>query len=85
MPLTQEQIADVLGLSAPHVNRMLRRLREEGLIDVEESHIRLLDRAALAALADFDEAYLAPRTSRQDAAFPAPETARFAMEIGIGQ
>jgi len=50
---------------------MLRRLREDGLIDVEESQFRLLDRGALAALADFDEAYLAPRTARQDDAFPA--------------
>ena len=44
-----------------------------------------IDRAALAALADFDEAYLAPKNSRQDGAFAAPETARFATEIGIGQ
>ncbi len=58
MPLTQEQIADVVGLSAPHVNRMLRRLRSEGLIDVDGMQIKLLDRDALAALADFDDSYL---------------------------
>lgn len=35
VPLTQEQIADVLGLTAVHVNRTMRQLREEGLIVVE--------------------------------------------------
>ncbi|MCC6608751.1 MAG: Crp/Fnr family transcriptional regulator [Burkholderiales bacterium] len=64
MPLTQEQIADVLGLSAPHVNRMLRRLREEGLIEVVDSSVRLLNRAALADLADFDGDYLAVAAAR---------------------
>jgi CRP-like cAMP-binding protein len=58
MPLTQEQIADVLGLTAQHVNRMLRRMREEKLIVIENSQFRLLDREALAALTDFDESYL---------------------------
>jgi CRP-like cAMP-binding protein len=61
MPLTQEQIADVVGLSAPHVNRMLRRLREEGLIDMDGMQIKLRDREALAALADFDDSYLIRR------------------------
>ncbi|HMA87373.1 MAG TPA: Crp/Fnr family transcriptional regulator [Burkholderiales bacterium] len=83
MPLTQEQIADVLGLSAPHVNRMLRRLREDGLIDVEESRIRLIDRGALAALADFDDAYLAPRGARQADAFGAPDLPQVVSEIGV--
>jgi hypothetical protein len=31
LPLTQEWMADVLGLSGPHINRMIRCLREEGL------------------------------------------------------
>ncbi|HTJ03661.1 MAG TPA: Crp/Fnr family transcriptional regulator [Methylovirgula sp.] len=60
MPLTQEKIADVVGLSVPHVNRMLKRLREERLIDMAGSELRILDKEALATLADFDESYLAP-------------------------
>lgn len=63
MPLSQEQIADILGLSPPHVSRMLRRLREEGLIEVADSELRLVDGAGLAALADFDESYLSARTA----------------------
>lgn len=70
MPLTQEQIADVLGLSAPHVNRMLRRLREEGLIDLADSAFRLVDRTGLVELADFDESYLATAISPPPGAPP---------------
>lgn len=58
LPVTQTKLADVLGLSIPHINRMLRRLREGGLIELAGSTVRIADRAALAALADFDEAYL---------------------------
>jgi CRP-like cAMP-binding protein len=32
MPLSQEGIGDVIGLSGPHVNRMLAELKREGLI-----------------------------------------------------
>jgi CRP-like cAMP-binding protein len=58
LPLTQAKLADVLGLSIPHVNRMLRRLREDGLIEMAGPRVRITDRPALAALADFDDAYL---------------------------
>jgi CRP-like cAMP-binding protein len=60
-PLTQAKIADVVGLSVPHISRMLRRLREEGFIEITGSRIRILDREELAALADFDESYLSRR------------------------
>jgi CRP-like cAMP-binding protein len=83
MPLTQEQMADLVGLSAPHVNRMLRRLREDGLIDVEESQFRLIDRDRLAALADFDDAYLAQRNAGREGAFGGADLLRVAGEIGI--
>lgn len=57
LPLTQAKLADVLGLSIPHVNRMLRRLREDGLIEMAGPRVRIIDRPALAALADFNDAY----------------------------
>ena len=58
MPLTQELIADALGLSLQHVNRTLRQLREEGFLSIEGQRIVIRDVEALAALADFDRAYL---------------------------
>jgi CRP-like cAMP-binding protein len=76
MPLTQEKIADVVGLSVPHVNRMLKRLREEGLIDMAGSSVRLLDKEALGTLADFDDSYLAPHPLLASAGNPLGSAAR---------
>ena len=61
LPLTQELMADLLGLSTPHVNRMIRALREEGLATLDEQRLVVHDLASLAALAGFDERYLARR------------------------
>jgi CRP-like cAMP-binding protein len=61
LPLTQELIADVLGLSSPHVNRMIRCLREEGLVTIEDQHVVIHDLASLSSLAGFEGSYLTPR------------------------
>jgi CRP-like cAMP-binding protein len=58
MLLSQESIGDVVGLSAPHVNRMLRELRSEGLIAVNGREVRILDMAALQILGEFRSSYL---------------------------
>ena len=57
-PLTQYHLADALGLSAVHVNRVLRQLRERGLVTFREGRVSLEDRAGLIDLAGFDPAYL---------------------------
>lgn len=53
LPLTQEEIGDATGLTAVHVNRMLRRLADDGIIARKGSELRLLDEARLAAEANF--------------------------------
>lgn len=58
MPLTQELIGDVLGLSVPHVNRTLRRLREDNLVTVDGQSVVITDIEGLAAIADFEQGYL---------------------------
>jgi CRP-like cAMP-binding protein len=55
---TQDQVADAVGLTVVHVNRMLRRLRDQGLIDLASREMIVSDCAALKAKADFKEAYL---------------------------
>src|SRR5690606_16707064 len=57
-PLTQYDIADALGLTAIHVNRMLRELRERGFIEFRQKTIRFLDKPGLTRLAGFDPGYL---------------------------
>lgn len=57
-PLTQYHLADALGLSAVHVNRVLRKLREDGLVTFRDGHVTFDNYERLVALADFDPAYL---------------------------
>lgn len=61
LPMTQELMADVLGLSEPHVNRMIRCLREEGLATIEDQHVVIHDLASMSSLAGFEEGYLTQR------------------------
>jgi CRP-like cAMP-binding protein len=58
VPLTQEHIADALGLTTVHVNRTLRALREDGLIAMDGRSITILDFEALSLLSDFENSYL---------------------------
>jgi len=55
--LTQEEIGDATGLTAVHVNRMLRQLEEEGLIAREGGRVTLLDERALARAANYVNRY----------------------------
>lgn len=57
-PLTQYHLADALGLSAVHVNRVLRQLREGGLVAFQDGQVTFHDYSRLVALAEFDPAYL---------------------------
>jgi CRP-like cAMP-binding protein len=60
LPLTQELIADALGLSIPYVNQVLRQLRDDGLVRIKDKVIVINDVEALSALVDFERNYLKP-------------------------
>jgi len=53
LPLTLDQIADVLGLHAVHVSRTFGRLERQGLIHRDHKRIDLLDLAELRKQAGF--------------------------------
>ena len=53
LPLTQEEIGDATGLTAVHVNRMMRGLVEDGTIERNGGQIRLLNESRLASEANF--------------------------------
>ena len=57
-PLSQYQLADALGLTAIHINRVLREFRRTGLMTFRKGKVVFLDRPGLLALAGFDIAYL---------------------------
>jgi CRP-like cAMP-binding protein len=60
LPFSQEVMADVLGLSVPHLNRMMQRLRAEKLIANREHMVEFVDASAMQALAHFQPQALAP-------------------------
>ena len=51
LPMTQEQIGDHLGLTMVHVNRTIRRLREEGALTVAHGRAQIDNLYALASYA----------------------------------
>ena len=51
--LTQEEIGDATGLTAVHVNRMIRQLEEDGLISREAGMLTLVEEARLARAANY--------------------------------
>ena len=53
LPFSQEVIADVLGLSVPHLNRMMQQLRSEKLIANSERVVEFIDAGAMQSLAHY--------------------------------
>jgi CRP-like cAMP-binding protein len=58
LPLTQEEIADALGLTPVHVNRVLQRMRAEDLITLKRGALEILDYRRLEKAAGFNANYL---------------------------
>lgn len=58
LPLTQEQLADVCGISTVHINRTLQELRAEGVLEFRSRELRVLDFERLARIGMFDPTYL---------------------------
>jgi CRP-like cAMP-binding protein len=54
LPLTQEEIGDLTGLTAVHVNRTMRVLSEQGLIGRAGNVLRILDPDRLARVANYN-------------------------------
>jgi len=58
LPMTQEQLADAVGLTSVHVNRVLRQLEEDGLISRKKRAIVIEDWHRMRDVGDFNERYL---------------------------
>ncbi|MGZ8297980.1 MAG: Crp/Fnr family transcriptional regulator, partial [Allosphingosinicella sp.] len=58
LPMTQEQLADAVGLTSVHVNRVLKQLGEDGLIRRERRSIVIEDWNRMRQAGDFNERYL---------------------------
>lgn len=58
LPLTQTDIGEICSLTAIHVNRMLRELRDSGLCTFRNARVDIHDLPALARLGAFEPDYL---------------------------
>ena len=59
LPMSQEQLGDTTGLTAVHVNRTIKRLEGDGLIDrADPRSIHIGDWRKLAQVGDFNSNYL---------------------------
>ncbi|HEX8482459.1 MAG TPA: Crp/Fnr family transcriptional regulator [Allosphingosinicella sp.] len=58
LPLTQADLADVTGLTSVHVNRMLKKLRDENLLTFRGGEVTIGDWERLQRLAEFEPTYL---------------------------
>ena len=57
-PITQETLGDATGLSTVHVNRVIQRLRSEGLITLGHGQVLIRDLAQLQEAGGFRPDYL---------------------------
>jgi CRP-like cAMP-binding protein len=58
LPMTQEQIADAVGLTPVHVNRVLKELGRQGLISRQKRAVEIVDWDRLRQIGDFSARYL---------------------------
>jgi len=63
LPLTQVQIGETIGASIVHVNRILRRMRADHLLEHKDGRLIIMNWEGLSEVADFDPGYLNLRDS----------------------
>ncbi|AUC94237.1 Crp/Fnr family transcriptional regulator [Bradyrhizobium sp. SK17] len=61
-PITQSKLADALGLSVVHINRILQAFRTQGILDIKRQVVTLGDFEKIVQLGGFDslEDYTSP-------------------------
>jgi CRP-like cAMP-binding protein len=58
LPITQADLGDATGLTNIHVNRTLRELRTQGIVELRAGTVTIPDWNRLVSVADFDAAYM---------------------------
>ncbi|HUD91101.1 Crp/Fnr family transcriptional regulator [Sphingobium sp.] len=58
LPMTQADLGEACGITPVHMNRMLRELKDRGLMEISRNHIYIKDPIGLAQLGEFDPSYL---------------------------
>jgi CRP-like cAMP-binding protein len=66
LPLSQLVLADALGMTSVHINRVLKVLRLTGAMALSRGSVTIMDPAKLVNIAGFDENYLHRRLRQPD-------------------
>ena len=53
-PLTQEMLGELTGLTPVHTNRVLRKLRAEGVLACERQRVEIFDLSRLMEIGEYD-------------------------------
>ena len=64
LPLSPIVLADALGMTPVHINRILKELRLAGAMALKRGSVTILDPAKLVQIAGFDENYLHRRLQK---------------------
>lgn len=67
LPLTQTHLSEALGITHIHANRAIQTLRSQGLIEMCNRNVKILDWDGLAGFADFNPNYLHQKESGKGA------------------
>ncbi|MGO1075593.1 helix-turn-helix domain-containing protein [Inquilinus sp. CA228] len=73
LPLTQQDIADALGISPVHTNRMVMKLQRTGLIRLKAEWLQILDGPGLEALAQWTRPMAWTKGSDHASGRPSPK------------
>lgn len=58
LPMTQADLGETCGITAVHMNRMLRELKDRQLMTIRRNQVDIINPAGLAELGEFDPSYL---------------------------
>ena len=65
LPLSQVVLADALGMTPVHINRVLKELRASGAMDIQRRSLVIRDPVRLVQIAGFDDNYLHRRRQQR--------------------
>jgi CRP-like cAMP-binding protein len=58
LPISQQELAEMLGITPVHANRTLQQLRKQGHAEFTGGTVTILNLKALKQTAEFDDSYL---------------------------
>ncbi|MHB0776449.1 Crp/Fnr family transcriptional regulator [Halomonas sp. WWR20] len=58
LPLTQAELGEAMGITIVHTNRVIQKLRSEGLVTIKQKHLTINGWETLKSFSEFESTYL---------------------------